>query len=225
MLRRSLGAILATAVVAAAVIVATDEPGSTLGMRIARLAALSPLLVATSVLGVAAQARAHGELRALEALGASPWRGARGAAVAGVLVAAASVAVLLSPWADVTSLFPAVHPPIDWRLDPDGQSARAAGAVVAADGAIALAATLVPLSAAALAPWAALPCLAPIAAAVPAWSVTPMSSAARATSVTATAAMAIAALHLTAAGRVPPGWGCVAVVPLVAATALARALA
>jgi hypothetical protein len=222
LLRRALGAMFAATAVAAVVIVSTDEPGSTPGMRVARLAALSPLLVATAVLGVAAQARARGELGALAALGDPPWRGARGAAVAGLLFAAASVALLLSPWADVTSLFPAVHPPIDWRLDPGGQVARAAFAVVSADGAIAIARTATPLPEHGLPSWAALPCLAPIAAAVPGWAVSPMSRTARAASVTVTAALAVALLHLIAAGRLSPLWACGAVVPLLAATARAR---
>lgn len=220
--RRALAAIVGTLGVAALVVVATDEATSTPGMRVARLSALAPLLVAVSVLGVAGHARSRGELAALAALGLSPWRAARGAACAGLFAAAVVLAALVSPWADTSSLFPVVHPPLDWAVDALGSAARASGAVVLADGSITLAAVIPGATSVAPGALAALACVAPLALVVPYWAVTPMSPRTRVGSLAATGALAIGAFHLVAAARVLPAWSACAVLPLVAVTALSR---
>ena len=217
---------LATATVATlvtiGVVVSTDEATSTLPMRVARLAALSPLIVAISVLAVTARARSRGEVRALGALGNPPWRAARGAALAGGALAALGVLALLSPWADAASLFPAVHPAIDWTLDATGESARALDVAISANGALRFVTSAKAPGFTALHAWSAAPCLVPIACAVPAWAVTPMSPRSSVVSIAATGTLAIVALHLIASGRVPALFGALSVVPLAAATVHAR---
>ncbi len=212
----------AATVLTAGIVIATDEATSTAGMRLARMAALAPLITAASLLGVLLHARSRGELGALEALGATPWRATHGAAVAGAIGAAVSVVLLVSPWTDAASLFPAVHPALAWTLAPDGAAARAVGVIVRSSGAIDLTDSGAPPTLATLSPWAALPCIAPVACVVPSWAVTPMSSAARIGSVAATAMLAVTALHLVGAGRIPAAASVAVSLPLLAATILAR---
>lgn len=211
-----------TATVAAAVVVTTDEATSTAAMRVARMAALAPLVAALATLSVVAHARSRGELRAVECLGVPPWRAARGAAVAAAVVAALGMIALLTRWADATSLFPAVRSAVDWSIDANGRLASALGVVVSADGTIALTALAPHPARGSPAGWASLPTLAPLALFVPSWAVTPMSLAARGGSIAAAAGLAVVCLHLIAAGRVPPAWGAVTFAPLLAATTIAR---
>jgi hypothetical protein len=199
-------ALLAQAVLfalTAGTIVATDEATSTLAMRLARISALAPLVVAVAILAVAGHARARGELRSIEALGVAPWSSLRGAERAGAAVVAASLLVLVAPFTDATSLLPVVTTPIDWTVAIDGSRATAPGLVVFASG-------VIRTTQAASAPsfhhpttWAVVPCLAPIAAVISAWAATPMSAALRASSGLLTALLAIVGLHLVAAARVP----------------------
>jgi hypothetical protein len=220
--RRALSAIFVLTVLAAATIVATDEATSTAAMRVARIAAISPLVSAVALLGVAAHARSRGELSALEALGAAPWRALLGVELAGVVAAAVGMVVLVLPWADATSLFPAVHPVIDWRLAEGAARAVAPGIVVHANGVIETTDAAFPRASVAPAAWVALPCIGTVACAIPAWSATPMSLARRLTSGGASVALVILGFHLVAAGRVPPLLAGVACGPVCVALWLAR---
>ncbi len=107
--RRCFGLSLLLLALALAVVLATDEAGSTVGQRAARLAVFAPAVAVVAERLVLSQARARGELVALAALGASPWSQARGAMVAAWAVGALSLLVLLSPLSDVRSLFPVVQ--------------------------------------------------------------------------------------------------------------------
>lgn len=210
------------ATAAVAIVVATDEATSTAAMRVARMAALTPLVAALATLSVVAHARSRGELRAVECLGVPPWHVARGAALAALWVGALGVSALLTRWADATSLFPAVRSAVDWTVDPNGELARAVGVVVSADGTIALTALTAHPARVTPAAWAALPSLAPLALSVPAWAVTPMTLLGRGGSIAAAAVLAVVCLHLVAVGRFPPALGAVTFAPLLAATAIAR---
>jgi hypothetical protein len=70
--------------------------------------------------------------------------------------------------------------------------------------------------------WAALACVAPLAACVPAWAVTPMRATLRLASLLAASSVLIVMLHAVAAGRVSGGYGVLASVPLWAAFVLER---
>ena len=111
--RRAAVVIAACACLAAVIVVTTDEATSTAGMRVARLAAMGPLLACLGVLAVCSHARLRGEIGALEALGMPPWEASRGAAVAGWAFSAVTLALLALPWVDPESLFPKFSPPID----------------------------------------------------------------------------------------------------------------
>jgi hypothetical protein len=202
--------------------VATDETTSTAGMRVARLAALAPLLACLSVLAVCGHARLRGEIGALEALGMPPWDAARGAALAGWAFGGVALVVLALPWVDPGSLFPRFAPPIDWVMDATGRAARSRAATVFADGTIEIGSRAVAGGTQSPARWAALACLSPMAACVPAWAVTPMRTAVRLATLLASAALLIVVLHLVASGRVGAWLGPIASVPLWAALFDAR---
>lgn len=221
--RRALLAIVVLTLLAAATVIATDEATSTAAMRIARIAAVSPVVSAVALLCVAAHARSRGELAALEALGASPWRALRGIELAGMAAAAVAMLVLVLPCTDATSLFPAMHPVIDWRMAGGGVRAVAPGIVVHSDGVLETTQSAVfPRPGLALAAWAALPCLGAVALAVPAWAATPMSLARRVSSGGASAVLAIVGFHLVAAGRVPPLLASAACAPVCVALWFSR---
>jgi len=222
LLVRALLVALVTSAVTAVVVACTDEATSTAAMRVARLAALAPVIASVSILGVVAHSVARGEVRALGALGVAPWEAARGAVAAGALVGIAGLVGLLSPWSDPSSLFPAVISVAHWTVDPAGDLARAAGAVVSSDGTVALTSSIASGHAGAPARLDAIPCIAPIALIVPGWAATPMSRLLRGVAVAASGMGAVTALHLIAASRVPPLAGSAAVIPLLASTWLAR---
>ena len=220
--RRTLLASAVLLVLTAATVLATDEATSTAGMRVARLSAIAPLVIAMAILAVGGHARARGELRALEALGAAPWTSLRGAEYAGALLAAASLAALVTPLADATSLLPAVAPSIDWTMNADRGRATASGLVVFASGVIEAARTAAVPASHRIDASAAIPCIAPIACLISAWAASPMRVALRLSSGVTTMLLAVAALHLVAASRLPPLGAMLASLPLAASLVHAR---
>jgi hypothetical protein len=219
---RAAASTVALTLLALTIVVVTDEASSSFAMRVARLSALGPVLAAFAAFGVAAHARARGELRSLEALGLSPVRSALGAAVAAWCAGAVSLAVSISPFADTTSLFPAVRPVVAWALDPTRTVARAAGVAVFSSGDIAISRASAVHQPFATTAWMALPCLLPLALLAPVWAVEKMSVTWRALSLFASGAVAIAALHFIAARRVPAIDGLAVGIPLLAALVHAR---
>jgi hypothetical protein len=208
-----------------AVVIATDEATSTTAMRIARVAALSPLFAAVSVLAVLAHAGSRGELRALQSLGVAPARAGRGAVFASTLFATFAMIVLATRIADARSLFPTVHTAVDWAVDPLGRYASAPAVFITANGGITLAPPGAPVLRAVHSGRDALPCVAPIAYLVGPWAVTPMSMTTRVLALTAAGAMVVGSLHLVAADRVPAILAAGSVLPLVVTLVAARLVA
>jgi hypothetical protein len=219
LLRRTLVLTLVAGVIALAVAVATDEAASTWRMRVARMSAFTPALAALGASVVLGQARARGELRALAALGYSPWRAALGPMLAGWLYGLAACAAVLSPWSDARALFPSVPTPATWWWDGTALTDLAHGVHVKPTGELLLRpgrpaqwAGFVPTrQVAALA-------LGPLAMVTPAWVGTPIRLAPRAAGIVATAALAVALLHAVAAGQLRPGWLVLSAVPLAVQT-------
>jgi len=203
-------------VLSAGVVVATDEPGSTLGMRLARLAALAPAWVVVAQRLTLHSSAVRGELRALAALGVSPWRGSRGVVLAGWCLALAALGCLTLPWTDVTSLFPAVTAPTNWEPVADGLRDAASGVLVHPDGGIVISTQVVP-PVLRLGPGrdAALACLSPVALMAPVWGAAPLSLSGRLAGGFATAIAAVVLLHARAAGVVPSVALGAATLPLV----------
>jgi hypothetical protein len=210
-------------VVTGGVVIATDEPFSTWPMRAARLAAFLPALAAIGAAAALAQSRARGELRALAALGASPWRVTLGATVAGWLAGAISVSVLLSPLADVRSLFPGVVVHAVWKTAGAALVDAAHGVRVEPSGAILLlAAHGAPAIARGASSFDAALAIAPLALLAPPWACAPLPTAARLIGALGTIALIIVLLHAVAAGRITAGWLVLGGVVLAAQAAIAH---
>lgn len=199
--------------IALAVMIATDEAFSTAGMRIARLCAFAPALSALGAGAIVGHASERGELRALLGLGASPFRTALGAIVAGWVIGAIAVIVLASPFADASSLFPAVETKGRFVVSGGSLIQPELGVVVSPHGAIDLLSTRSEV-ARAFAPGrgAALWAVAPLALIAPVWICAPARAATRGAVAVVSLALVVLLLHAVAAGRVPA--------PLLAAAAL-----
>jgi hypothetical protein len=117
-----LRALAIAALVAAGVVVvvaATDE-GAGWARRAAMCAALAPLAGSAGALGAARIARARGEVRALEALGARPLRVVAGAVLGGALVGAVGPLVVLTGRTELDVLFPRPAEARVWVADEAG---------------------------------------------------------------------------------------------------------
>lgn len=91
---------------AAAVLAATDEPASGAGDRLARLAALSPVLSALAVATLASAIARRGEARALAAIGVGPLRAHAGLALGGSAVSLVLAAGVGAGMGSLGALFP-----------------------------------------------------------------------------------------------------------------------
>lgn len=128
--------LLACALIAAAsaVVVTTDEVGSTAAERVARLSVFAPALSVVACIVVERQVALRGELTTLAALGITAPRALRGALLAAWLVGAVAFGLVASPWSDPSSLFPSVAGTADW-LVVDGRLVEpGAGLSVGAEG-------------------------------------------------------------------------------------------
>lgn len=221
--RRCLGLSLVLFVVVAGVAVATDEPGSTLGMRVSRLAAFLPAVVVIAQQIVLAQARARGELTALAALGASPLGQVKGAVLAGLVIGACAVAALFSPWSDVRSLFPVVGGAASFTPVAGGLEDPTTGVLYAPDGSIAFgeASELEARVGATPGRAAAAGLVVPLAGVAPLWGAAPMGLFARFAGAFLAFALAVLLLHGVAARRAPVLGLALSALPLAAQAALA----
>jgi hypothetical protein len=190
--------------IAFGVVVVTDEPFSTSAMRLARLCAFAPALGAVGAAVAVARARSRGELRALLALGATPWRAARGAAIAAWGFGVLAVILLLSPYTDPAALFPAVTP-VSWHRAGAGLVEHESGVYVEASGELSFA-TLRGFMDGGYEPshGAAALAIAPLALVVPAWITTPVRLRQRLVIATLAALATILLLHGVAARQLPP---------------------
>lgn len=220
--RRCFGLSLLLLALALAVVLATDEAGSTVGQRAARLAVFAPAVAVVAERLVLSQARARGELVALAALGASPWSQARGAMVAAWTVGALSLLVLLSPLSDVRSLFPVVQGHASFTAVPAGLYDPASGVTHAADGSVTFGEPLLAAAAGAPGKLAAALFLAPLSLSLPLWGGSALGVRARAGGAMLAGSLALVSLHLVAAGRAPAGCLVLAALPLAAQAARAR---
>jgi hypothetical protein len=218
--RRALAFVAIAVGLSIGVIVATDEPFSTSQMRLARLSAMLPALGAVGAAAALAQARVRGELRALESLGARPFRSNLGATLAGWLAGAAAVALLATPLSDVSSLFPALSARAAWLPEAGALVDPPRGLRVWPHGEVELFAALAPPQDP-LAPsrLAALLAVGPLALAVPVWVTAPIHPAARTLVAALSFVIVVVLLHAVAAERARPGWLVLASLPIAAQAA------
>jgi hypothetical protein len=207
------------------VVILTDEPGSTAPMRVARVAAFTPALSVAAALLCLEQARDRGELRALAALGFSPWRAARGATLAGWLLGAVAALLLVSAWADASSLFPVLPEPHGWRLAGTRWVEAARGVAVAPDGTLVLSSpTALRTTARTAHAWVSAVAIGAHALVGPPWAASPMSGAARLTGLFLSIALTVTLLHLFAAGLASAGWLVLGAAPLAVQAAYSRSV-
>jgi hypothetical protein len=187
------------------VIVAATDAGGTLATRVGMTAALAPLSGAVGALVALWAAAAAGELRALAAVGADPFRAARGAVLGGVAVGALGVLVAASGAGDLGVLFPRLAARA-WVVEGAGVRELSLGLRVAPGGLISLVAPVVappPLPEGTV--LFTLIALGAAAVAGPAWIAVPGLSAARRVGVAVLAlASAVVAFQAVAAGRLSP---------------------
>jgi len=204
---RSLAFTVLALVLALGVVFATDEAYSSWQMRVARMSAFAPALAAVGAGAALAQARARGEIRALAALGVSPWRVGLGPMLVGWGFGLVSIALLASPLAEAGVLFPRVAQSQPWIWHDGLLVSVAHGVRVAADGNIDLGAAS-PATAVGFAASGAVAALAvgPLAAATPAWVSAPIGVAGRCAMLPATIALTVVLLHAVAAQRLGSAW-------------------
>lgn len=203
--RRVLVAGLLLGASAFAVAAATDEADASTADRLARLAALLPVLGALAASLVVAQARSRGELRALHAMGVEPARAVRGAWLGAVLVGLMGVALVGSKAADIGSLFPRIDGPTAWVFVDERWMDASTGLLVHSSGDVELGAA--PLRAPAgpsLLEPATLLTLALASFAVPAWALASCSATRRFVVALGASLAAVTLFHLVAAGRLSP---------------------
>ena len=219
LLGRTLALTFIAGIIALAVAVATDEAYSTWRMRTARMSAFVPALAALGASLVLSQARARGELRALAALGHSPWRVALGPMLAGWLYGLAACAAVISPWSDARALFPLVPSLETWMWDGIALTDIAHGLRVKPTGELSLLPGQ-PMHGAGFVPTgqAAVLALGPLALITPVWVGTPVKLAPRVAGIVVTGALAIVLLHAVAAEQLRPGWLALGALPLAVQT-------
>ncbi|HEY3234411.1 MAG TPA: hypothetical protein VGJ84_06825 [Polyangiaceae bacterium] len=220
LLRRSMGWAVALLLGALAVISLTDETFSTWGMRLARLSAFAPGLSAVGASAALAQTKLRGEQRALQALGASPWRIALGATVAGWIVGGLAVGILATPLSDKAALFPAAARTGAWRSAGASIVNMTQGILVTADGQIRFMTASAAPGGAHAGTLAALFAIAPLALCAPPWVSAPLSRAGRLLGAATALAGCIVLLHAVAVGSTPQALLMLAALPLAVQAAL-----
>jgi len=212
---RALGLTLVATVLATAVVAGTDEAQSTWAMRLARLAAFAPGLAGLGTAVSLGHARSRGELRALAALGVTPWRAALGPMLAAWLVGALAIGLVVSPLADVSALFPSLVAPSEWRWQGAALVDAARGLRVEPDGRLQLLpGAQLALGKAAASGWAAGAAVAPLVAVTPTWVSAPMGLAGRVAGLGATLACTVGLLHAVGANRLGAVWLVACAAPL-----------
>jgi|RhiMethySRZTD1v2_1073278.scaffolds.fasta_scaffold17722_6 hypothetical protein len=211
-------------VIAIGVTIATDEPYSTIRMRLARWCAFAPGLCAVGSAIALGQARARGELRALEALGVAPLRAGRGPMIASWLLGLVACVLLVTPWADASALFPVLSVPGRWVVDAGALVDPVNGIRVLRDGSLALSAGQAgPGTAFVPSGPAALFVVVPLALLMPPWSSAKMSWLFRLAGALFTFGAVVVLLHAAAATRVGPVWTAFSALPIAAQALLAHA--
>lgn len=222
--RRALAYTVLALVIAVGVTLATDEPYSTSRMRVARWCAFAPALAALGSAIALGQARARGELRALEALGVAPLRAGRGPMVVGWGLGLSACVLLVTPLADPSALFPVLAVPGRWVVDAGALLDPMNGVRVLRDGSLALSAGQIGQGAAFVpSGGAALFVVLPLALSMPPWSSAQLGWLARVCGALFTFGAVVVALHAAAATRVGPGWAAFCALPIAAQALFAHA--
>jgi len=221
--RRSLAFTAVALAMAIGIVLATDEAFSTARMRVARLCALAPALAALGAGLALSQAQARGELRALEALGGSPLRVARGAVVAGWMAGIVAVLLLASPFADPSSLFPTIGTRGFWTEESGSLADASKGLRVWPHGEIEyFGETSIARVGVAPSRIGAALAVGLLGLIVPIWVTARTGVLSRAAMAMLSVGLMIVLLHAVAAGRVGPPWLLVSALPIALEAAIAH---
>ncbi len=205
-LARRAALIGAVALATSLIVVAATDAGGPWSLRLGMTAALAPLCGALGTLTAVRVAEARGELRALAAVGADPWRVVAGAVVGGSAVGLVGPAMAAMRMADLAALFPRAAATRIWVADGEGTGLveRTLGIHIGAGGALVLEAPRVASEALpAVATWFALLALAAAAVACPGWLVMTRNTPRRIAVGGMAATTTILAFQGVAAGRLP----------------------
>jgi hypothetical protein len=207
LVRRTVALGLLIALVALAVMVATDETSNTLGGRLGRFAVIAPVVGASATFLSGQQVRARGEARALEAVGATPLRATLGLLLGGVAIGALGPILAMLPSVDIGTLFPTAGPLAHhWSMHDGGWHDASRALVVEPNGSLGwagapgtgwIAARPLPRAATALS-------LALAAVGCPLWTTARSGGIRRGVIAAAVIGSGITAFHLVAAGRLAP---------------------
>lgn len=190
----------------ALILALTDEPGSGLGARSARMSVLAPVSAALAVYLAVAQMQRRGELTALAALGVDRARATAGAVVGGWLLSAVAVAVMASSLSDPAALFPAPSRGAEFVVVNAELVESSKGVRIDRSGLMRFQAPQ-PRPDAPLPPRSgALLAIASLGAAAPVWAARLTRLRGAAYSAAATCGAALLGFHAVAAGRLEPLW-------------------
>jgi hypothetical protein len=207
---------------ATVVVASTDEAYSSWQMRMSRLALFGVPASAIAIWFTQAGLVRGGEQRALLSHGVSPLGSAKGAIVAAWVVGALATLVLLSPWADLSSLFPRVTAGTPWVAVGQGLLDPEQGILVTRDGSIqAFTASRRGVEGQFSERAAALYAALPLYAMVPLWVAEARPSLSALAAVVCSAAALLVSLHMVAARAWPP-WSLVAAAVPFLVTLLVR---
>ncbi|MEZ4227010.1 MAG: hypothetical protein R3B13_39085 [Polyangiaceae bacterium] len=187
------------------VVVLTDEAGSGLPQRAARMAVLLPAFSAAAALLAVLQMSRRGELRALAALGVPRARAVRGAVVGGWLLALLGVGLLAWPRAATASLFPVPPRGAAFELREDGALVEPSqGVAVTPQGEVAFLQTATTPEGSPPPRWAALLAVASLGIAAPLWAAHARRVRTAGMVAAVTAVLSVVLFHAVGAGRSPP---------------------
>lgn len=220
---RSLSACAVVACLVGVVMLSTDGAASGMGVRVALLGAMAPVIATVGASLATAQARARGELLAVTGLGVSPLRACAGSVLAAILIGSAGALAVASPQSDFTSLFPRI-PQTGWALDSRGAwFASAIGLAVGPHaGELRLLQTQTPLAPSCPAKAPVVFAIALLSVVLPVWSHAVPRWWERVAAGAGSLFAAVLAIHLVAAGRLGV-WALLFVPMLLLGHALFRA--
>jgi hypothetical protein len=192
----------------------TDEPGSGIGARSARLSVLAPASAALAVYLAVGQMQRRGELTALSALGVRRERATLGAVFGGWFLCGAGLCVMASSLSDPAALFPAPARGAEFVETGPALVETSQGVRVDSLGKLTFQ-TPQPRPDAPLPPRSgALLSIASLGASAPVWAARLTRLRGAAYSAAATCALALIGFHSVAAGRLDPFWLALCGLPL-----------
>ena len=205
---------MAVALVTLVVMMLTDEIGSGVAERLARLSVLIPAAAAIAAFLAVAQIERRGELAALSALGARRARATLGAVAGGWLMALVAIVMIGGSWSAPAALFPTPARGAEFRLQDGELVETSQGVRVDSKGELRFQDKAARPDLPPPPRWGVLLAVASLGISAPLWGARITKLRGAAYSAGATVAIAIVLFHAVAAGRIAPYWLVCCGVPL-----------